>query len=55
MRNHVLASLALIGAACLPALAQLPTDTEIKTILQNYIERDHWGVGMVVGIVDAID
>ena len=30
----------------------IPTDAEIKTILQDFIDRDHWGVGMVVGIVD---
>ena len=30
----------------------LPSDAEIKALLQRYIERDHWGVGMVVGIVD---
>lgn len=30
----------------------LPSDAEIRTILQNYVERDHWGVGIVVGIVD---
>lgn len=36
-----------------PAGAQtLPSDAEIRTILQNYIEHDHWGVGIVVGIVD---
>lgn len=33
--------------------ADLPSDAEIKSILKNYIERDHWGVGVVVGIVDA--
>src|ERR1035438_158789 len=32
--------------------AEVPTDGEIRTILQNNIERDHWGVGIVVGIVD---
>jgi serine-type D-Ala-D-Ala carboxypeptidase/endopeptidase len=30
----------------------LPSDAEIKAILRTFIERDHWGVGMVVGIVD---
>lgn len=31
---------------------QLPTDDEIKAGLQDCIATDHWGVGMVVGIVD---
>lgn len=30
----------------------LPSNTEIQAILRNYIDRDHWGVGIVVGIVD---
>src|SRR5262245_18883991 len=34
-----------------PAAAP-PSDSEIKAILQRYIERDHWGVGVAVGIVD---
>jgi CubicO group peptidase (beta-lactamase class C family) len=32
--------------------ADLPSDSEIKTCLRNCIERDHWGVGIVVGIID---
>jgi CubicO group peptidase (beta-lactamase class C family) len=30
----------------------LPSDAEIKAILRTFIERDHWGVGIMVGIVD---
>jgi serine-type D-Ala-D-Ala carboxypeptidase/endopeptidase len=41
----------LVWAARLPAM-DLPSDAEIHTILQKFIERDYWGVGMVVGIVD---
>ena len=53
MRIVVFVGLALLGARLAVAESALPTDAEIKTILQNFIERDHWGVGMVVGIVDA--
>ena len=45
-------ALALLVTRIPAAAADLPTDADIKTILQNFIERDHWGVGMVVGIVD---
>ena len=53
MRAVLFVGLALLGARLAVAESALPTDAEIKTILQNLIERDHWGVGMVVGIVDA--
>lgn len=29
-----------------------PKDEEIRSILQNWVEREHWGVGIVVGLVD---
>jgi len=32
--------------------ADFPSDSEIRALLRDYIERDHWGVGIVVGIVD---
>jgi serine-type D-Ala-D-Ala carboxypeptidase/endopeptidase len=34
------------------AWADSPSDSEIRALLRDYIERDHWGVGIVVGIVD---
>ena len=34
------------------AWAASPSDSEIRALLREYIERDHWGVGIVVGIVD---
>jgi len=46
------ATLWMLGALWPAAPADVPTDGEIRTILQNFIELDHWGVGMVVGIVD---
>jgi CubicO group peptidase (beta-lactamase class C family) len=32
--------------------AEVMTDEQIRGILRTYIERDHWGVGIVVGIID---
>ena len=46
------ASLWLLSARWPATAGDVPTDDEIRMILQNFIERDHWGVGMVVGIVD---
>jgi D-alanyl-D-alanine-carboxypeptidase/D-alanyl-D-alanine-endopeptidase len=44
-------TLTLRATSALAAPATL-TDAEIKTMLHDFIERDHWGVGIVVGIVD---
>jgi len=52
MKIIVYAGLALLVVRLAVAESALPTDAEIKTLLQNFIERDHWGVGIVVGIVD---
>src|SRR6266704_1012269 len=52
MRIILFASLFLLGGRLWAATAEVPTDVEIRSILQNFIARDHWGVGMVVGIVD---
>lgn len=43
---------ALLVIGTTVSATNVPSDDEIKTILRNFIERDHWGVGMVVGIVD---
>lgn len=43
----------VFGAApATTAPSEIPSDEEIRTILKNFIERDHWGVGIVVGIID---
>jgi len=52
MRIILFASLLLFGGRLWAATAEVPNDVEIRSILQNFIARDHWGVGMVVGIVD---
>ena len=46
-----LLALTLFAAPILAAVTP-PSDAEIKTILHDFIERDHWGVGIVVGIID---
>jgi len=46
---RVLLLLLFVQAA---AATDLPSDTEIRNYLRNCIERDHWGVGIVVGIID---
>ena len=47
----MLLALTLFAAPVVAAVAP-PSDAEIKSILHDFIERDHWGVGIVVGIVD---
>src|SRR5215510_15045805 len=42
----------LLSFAPAAAPADFPSDSEIRTILHDCVERDHWGVGIVVGIVD---
>jgi CubicO group peptidase (beta-lactamase class C family) len=42
----------LLNSIPAAAAAEPPTDAEIAAILKKFIERDHWGVGMVVGILD---
>ena len=41
-----------IATNAVAVIGKLPTDDEIKATLQDCIVTDHWGVGMVVGIVD---
>jgi serine-type D-Ala-D-Ala carboxypeptidase/endopeptidase len=42
----------ILSFAPAAARADFPSDSEIRALLRDYIERDHWGVGIVVGIVD---
>jgi serine-type D-Ala-D-Ala carboxypeptidase/endopeptidase len=42
----------ILCAARVAAGADLPSDAQIRSYLRNCIERDHWGVGIVAGIID---
>jgi CubicO group peptidase (beta-lactamase class C family) len=45
----------VLSLAPAAAGADFPSDSEIRAVLRDCIERDHWGVGIVVGIVDEHD
>jgi CubicO group peptidase (beta-lactamase class C family)/DNA-directed RNA polymerase specialized sigma24 family protein len=51
-RLWFLALILLVGRLPAAPPASVPSDAEIKAILTRFIERDRWGVGIVVGIVD---
>lgn len=52
MTSRCICPMLFLWFARMAAAADLPSDSEIRTCLRNCIQRDHWGVGMVVGIVD---